>query len=212
MNALIAAAIHDAKNALHAVCAQLTRAAASAPSAELAEAQALAARVDAQLVELLAIYRASEGHLQLSIADRDLLDFIEELRIEPLNSGTVAVSYELAEAEQIGVWAFDAYLVKLVLLDALRNAVRHAHGQVVFDLTRCAEGGIEFRVRDDGPGFPSEVLAGANTAMGADSSGLGLLFARLIASRHATPDGRHGALELCNAGGAGGACLRLRLP
>lgn len=212
MNALIAAAIHDAKNALHAVCAQLTRAAAAAPSAELAEAQALAARVDAQLVELLAIYRASEGHLQLAIADHDLSDFIEELRIEPLGGDKVVPSFEMDEARRIGVWAFDAYLVKLVLLDALRNALRHACGRVVCDVRPGEKGGIEFRVRDDGPGYPSEVLAGADTAMEADSSGLGLLFARLIASRHATPDGRHGALELSNAGLDGGACLRLCLP
>lgn len=212
MNALIAAAIHDAKNALHAVCAQLTRAAAAAPSAELAEAQALAARVDAQLVELLAIYRASEGHLQLAIADHDLSDFIEELRIEPLGGDKVVPSFEMDEARRIGVWAFDAYLVKLVLLDALRNALRHACGRVVCDVRPGEKGGIEFRVRDDGPGYPAEVLAGADTAMEADSSGLGLLFARLIASRHATPDGRHGALELSNAGLDGGACLRLCLP
>jgi hypothetical protein len=49
--------------------------------------------------------------------------------------------------------------------------------------------------------------------MDSGSSGLGLRFARLIAQRHATPDGRHGRIELGNDSDAnGGAVFRLFLP
>jgi signal transduction histidine kinase len=96
----------------------------------------------------------------------------------------------------------------LVLLDALRNAVRYARESITIRL-EPVERSICFVVSDDGPGFPPEILAGANAAMTPGSTGLGLRFARLIASRHTTPDGRCGAVELRNNSGAE---FRLYLP
>lgn len=216
MNALIAAAIHDAKNGLHALNACLIKAQNQAPSPALDEARIIADQIGAQLVELLAVYRASEGNLRLAVDDRDLREFIEEVQLEPLLPltlrNTITVTYDLTEIDQISVWAFDAYQVKLVLLDALRNAVRHAKTQVRCSITRTSNGGLDFGVLDDGPGFPPEVLGGEDTSMTADSSGLGLLFARLIAAQHATPQGRHGTVAIDNQGINGGARLVLHLP
>jgi hypothetical protein len=65
-----------------------------------------------------------------------------------------------------------------------------------------AGGGIRFTVADDGPGYPDSVLAGEEAAMTESSSGLGLIFARLVAVHHATPAGKVGRVELANAGGA----------
>jgi signal transduction histidine kinase len=204
MDALVAAAIHDAKNALNALGAWLSEAKRQCPSPALVEAQAVAGRVSAQLVELLALYRASEGTLRLAVDDRVLEDFLAETLAELGRPAGDAVRLEcdLDAAADIGAWAFDAYQVKFVLLDALRNALRHAAGRVRFSLAREAGGGIRFSVQDDGPGYPETVLAGGRPEMGGDSSGLGLAFARLIAERHATPAGRRGRVELANDGGA----------
>lgn len=216
MNALIAAAIHDAKNGLHALNACLIDAQNQAPSPALGEARIIADQISAQLVELLAVYRASEGNLRLAVDDHDLREFFEEIQLEPLLPlalrNTVSLTYELTAIDEIGTWAFDAYQVKLVLLDALRNAVRHAKTQVRCGIARATGGGLDFSVVDDGPGFPPEVLGGEDTSMSADSSGLGLLFARLIAARHATPQGHHGTVTLDNQGINGGARLTLHLP
>lgn len=216
MNALIAAAIHDAKNGLHALNACLIDAQNKAPSPALGEARIIADQIGAQLVELLAVYRASEGNLRLAVDDHDLREFLEEIQLEPLLPlalrHAINVSWDLAAIDDIGAWAFDAYQVKLVVLDALRNAVRHAKTQVRCSVARATDGGLDFSVQDDGPGFPAEVLSGEDTSMSADSSGLGLLFARLIAARHITPNGQHGKVTLDNQGINGGARLTLHLP
>jgi len=203
MESLVAAAIHDAKNALNELNAWLAQARRECPSGSLTQAQAVADRVCAQLVELLTLYRADQGTLRLAVEDRYLADFLADVMQElaPPPPG-IAIESDFAAAERIGSWAFDAYQVKFVLHDALRNALRHASGRVRFTLAAQVEGGIRFSIIDDGPGFPAAVLAGAPTAMSETSSGLGLSFARLIAARHATPAGRHGRIELTNDGGA----------
>ncbi|MDO8933849.1 MAG: hypothetical protein Q7U97_15760, partial [Rhodocyclaceae bacterium] len=63
MDTLVAAAIHDAKNALNALNVWLETARREHPSTALEQAQATASRVSAQLVELLTLYRADQGTL-----------------------------------------------------------------------------------------------------------------------------------------------------
>lgn len=214
MEPLVANAIHDIKNSLHALNSRLGEAERNCPSPALHEARALSHHINGQLVQLLTLYREGEGSLRLSIDDRELFYFIEELRLEPTGSrdGVVRVDFDVQGADEIGMWAFDAYQVKLVLTDALRNAVRHAREQVTFSLRRGAAAGIEFIVCDDGPGYPDHILHNDETVMGAHGSGLGLRFARLIAARHRTPDGRCGEILIDNDGISGGGRLRLRLP
>lgn len=214
MDLLTANAIHDLKNSLHALNCWLGDAERSNPSPALHEARALAQHASLQLVQLLTLYRSSEDCLRLAIDDQYLPAFVEELRQEPVTrqQAELRIDYDVSHAETIGTWAFDAYQVKLVLTDALRNAARHARRQVSFALTRVPDGGIEFMICDDGPGYPTHILAGDEAVMGDNGSGLGLRFARLIASAHRTPDGRSGAVLLDNQAPDGGARLRLRLP
>ena len=214
MEPLVATSIHDIKNSLHALSSWLGEAERQTPSPALSEARSLANHINGQLVQLLALYRENEGSLRLSVDDRDLLSFLEELRLEPTgrHDGSIKVTYDLSSADALCTWAFYAYQVKLILADALRNAVRHARGDVRLSLSTPAEGGIEFQITDDGPGFSEALLSGEQSAMSTSGSGLGLRFARLIAARHRTPDGRSGELLLDNQGINGGARLRLRLP
>ncbi|OHC70724.1 MAG: hypothetical protein A3H93_05085 [Rhodocyclales bacterium RIFCSPLOWO2_02_FULL_63_24] len=204
MSPLIAGAIHDAKNGLNVLNTWLEEARRAAPSAAIDEARAVAARVSAQLVELLALYRAGEDTLRLAIEDHDLTDFCQEVTSEVIlpPGSALRIESDTDAAAAIGAWAFDAYQVKLVLQEALRNAVRHGAQHIRFAVAAQAGGGLRFTVSDDGPGFPQEVLDGEARAMDSDSSGIGLVFARLIANRHATPGGRHGRIELSNDGGA----------
>lgn len=204
MNTLIAGCIHDAKNGLNLLNTWLEEARRTAPSPALDEARAVAARIGAQLVELLALYRAGENSLRLAIEDHDLTDFcaevMEEIILPP--GGKQRIESDLGAAATLGAWAFDAYQVKMVLQEALRNALRHGRRRVRFAVAAQAGGGLRFTVGDDGRGFPQEVLNGEAGAMDGGGSGIGLVFARLIAERHATPDGRRGRVELANDGGA----------
>jgi signal transduction histidine kinase len=211
MDTLVAAAIHDAKNGLNALNTWLGEARQQAPSPALDAAMEVSTRISAQLVELLAMYRAGEGTLRLAVEDHHLMDFCAETVAEVMppagTSGRIDIA--LAPDHSPEVWAFDAYQVKLVLQDALRNALRHARTRVTLDAIAETGGGLRFCVSDDGPGFPAHVLAGESGAMDGSSSGLGLRFARLIATHHATPNGRHGRVELSNQDGA---CFKLFLP
>lgn len=204
MDSLIATAIHDAKNGLTALNTWLAEAQREHPSPAITEARAVAARVNAQLVELLALYREGEGSLRLAIDDHDLADFCADVLVDltlPTNS-SVRLETQFDAVAEIGAWAFDAYQVKLLLLDALRNGMRHARSRVTLSVAPAPGGGVRFEVADDGPGFPDSILAGGETTMDSHGSGLGLRFARLIAQRHATPDGKHGHVELTNRQGA----------
>lgn len=204
MSPLIVGAIHDAKNGLNLLNVWLEDAYRSSPSAALEEARAVAARISAQLVELLALYRAGENSLRLAIEDHDLTDFCQEVSAEIIlpPGGSARIETDLSVAATLGAWAFDAYQVKMVLQEALRNALRHGQQRIRFGLAAQTGGGLRFTVSDDGPGFPQEVLDGESRSMDSASSGIGLVFARLIAERHAIPDGRHGRIELSNDGGA----------
>lgn len=232
MDALVAAAIHDAKNELSALGVWLAEAQreflvqAHSPSAALTRATAIATTLSSQLVELLALYRAGEGSLRLSVEDHYLDDFLADLMSELEQSrpatqaageetaAEIAIARDFSATARISTWAFDAYLVKFALLDALRNALRSARQRVRFTLAANPAGGIRFDVEDDGEGYPEQVLHDTGGAeMSASSSGLGLTFARLIAARHATPAGRQGQLLLANDGlGGGGAHYALLLP
>lgn len=207
---LVAAAIHDAKNALLAIDAQLAEAERHPASADFARMRGAVDRVAGQLAELLTLYRAQRGQLLLAIDDHDLADFLADLVAElgPPPAG-IGIRLDRGPAATIGAWAFDAYLVKLALLDALRNALRHARTHVSLAFSRPAAGGICFTVADDGPGFPQAVLKGISMAASGTGTGLGLSFVRLIATQHATPDGRRGQVEFDNNPGAS---LRLFLP
>lgn len=225
MEILLAAAIHDAKNALNSLGVWLDKAQreCGGQSPALVQAKAVTATISGQLVELLALYRAGEGNLRMAVEDQYLEDFLTDLMTELSATRTTdrsegmeaqSIATDFAAAKKIGAWAFDAYLVKFVLLDGLRNALRHARQQIRFAVAAEPGGGIRFSIADDGDGYPDSILRAESTAkMSPDSSGLGLSFARVIAERHATPAGRRGRLELANDGlGKGGARLSLILP
>jgi signal transduction histidine kinase len=232
MDVLVAAAIHDAKNSLNALGVWLEEARrdyarhhTDARSPALERALAIAGHLSGDLVKLLALYRADTGSLRLTIEDHDLADFLEEAadefrRICPDERG-IEFEVQLDAARAVGEWAFDAYQVRFVLLDALRNAERHARTRIRMSAARGVAQEVVICIEDDGVGYSADWLSaqGATgavtdvtgrsspeTAMGSTGSGLGLGFARLIAQRHATPDGRTGRLELANEGlDAGGS-------
>lgn len=214
LDPLVAAAIHDAKNALQVLDTQLAeaqrRALGNEASADFAQARATTMRIAGQLAELLTLFRAQNGQLRLAIDDHDLGHFLDDVRDElgPLPAD-IALTIDAGPAATLGIWAFDAYLVKLALLDALRNAQRHARTRIALALSQPAGGGICFSVSDDGPGFPQEIIAGAAPAAGSSGTGLGLNFVRLIAARHVTPGGRQGRVTFENSPGA---TLRIFLP
>lgn len=249
MDSLLAMVMHDAKNALQAQAHWLRLAGQQAAgladesagggalAESLRQASVINSHLGQRLVELLTLYRAQQGQLHLTMEDHHVAEFMASVAQEYRQTLTpqeqrVQLEVDVREAGDLA-WAFDATVVRLVLVDALRNASRHAGSRIRLS-ARCRAGdGLLLSVEDDGPGYPATCLSGPGAAAAerpveagqrasggepgamADhlSTGLGLEFARLIAAHHRAMGGRSGRLELANSGyQAGGACWRLWLP
>ena len=249
MDSLLAMVMHDAKNALQAQAHWLRLAGqqAAALTGEAGVGEALAeslrqasvinSHLGQRLVELLTLYRAQQGQLHLTMEDHRIAEFMASVAQEYRQTLTpreqhVQLEVDVRDAGDLA-WAFDAAVVRLVLVDALRNASRHARGRMRLSAQYRAGEGLLLSVEDDGPGYPAACLSSPGTVAAAPlvaaghhvsggepsamadhlSTGLGLDFARLIAAHHRAMGGRGGRLELDNSGyQAGGACWRLWLP
>ena len=197
---LAAFTIHDVKNRL----AHLAHRADEKGDRETLHGTLEAA---ATLTRLLAFYKAEKGKLGVEIEARTPADLVEELAIEISKQSTLTISTDLSQAPTL--WFYDESLIRMVLLDALYNALRHARQEVRLAASLC-DGWLEFSVHDDGPGYPPALLA-QPTAMhplSREGTGLGLHLASQIAALHSNA-GLHGRLVLNNERGA---LFRLLLP
>jgi len=197
---LAALGIHDVKNRLAALA---VRADARGDGETLRDAMDAAA----SLSRLLAVYKDDQGRLAPAIDARVPADLLEELTAETARMTPLAIEAELAAAPGVGY--YDEGMLRMVLQNAVHNALRHARSRIVL-AARAGDGGLEFSVRDDGPGYPPEML-GAPLAMhpaSREGSGLGLYLAARVAALHAS-GARRGRVELANDGGA---VFRIFLP
>ena len=104
----------------------------------------------------------------------------------------------------------DEDAIERAVLNIVDNAARHANSHVDVEVSSGADRAVVL-VRDDGPGFPPELLGQAAGRFvrghngGPNSAGLGLAIVDAIAAAHG------GELEIEN-GPEGGAEVQLRLP
>jgi len=107
----------------------------------------------------------------------------------------------------------DEDAIERAVLNLVENAARHADGRVDVEVSSERDRAV-VTVRDDGPGFPPELLGraagrfvrGTNGGRGTENgAGLGLAIVDAIAAAHG------GELEIEN-GAEGGADVQLRLP
>ena len=107
----------------------------------------------------------------------------------------------------------DEDAIERAVLNLVENAARHADGHVDVEVSSERDRAV-VTVRDDGPGFPPELLGraagrfvrGTNGGRGTENgAGLGLAIVDAIAAAHG------GELEIEN-GAEGGADVQLRLP
>lgn len=196
---LAALTIHDVKNRLHGLAVQ----AETSGQPQLLQGALSAA---ASLTRLLVWYKAEKGALQPELEARVPEDLLRELAAEVGRQTTLTLSVDVSAAPTL--WYYDENLVRMVLLDALYNALRHARQEI--RLSAVERGGwLELTVQDDGPGFPVTLLgdAGSMCSFSREGTGLGLHLAARVAAMHANA-GVQGTIELNNAVGAV-FCMRL---
>lgn len=190
---LAAFTIHDAKNRLALVA---TRAEVSG------DAETLRGILEssASLTRLLTYYKAEKNSLGAEVDARVPADLVNELLLDISKQTTLTVKADLSAAPTL--WFYDENLVRMVLLNALYNALRFAQKNIVISVVD-RNGWLEFMVADDGAGFPPEQLVQRDNMrpVSRDGTGLGLYLARRVAALHSNA-GCTGRIELNNKGGA----------
>jgi signal transduction histidine kinase len=197
---IAALTIHDVKNKL----AQLAGRAERNGDTETVRGALEAAQT---LTQLLTFYKSEHGGLRLNVEAHAPADLVDELVREARGISQVAIEQDCSAAPSLAF--FDATLVRMVLNNALQNALRYARHGVRIGVTEQDDYFV-FTIRDDGDGYPDGVLAdlGASAVVSRSGTGLGLRLAGRIAQQHENA-GKRGAIELANDGGG---VFRLRLP
>lgn len=197
---LAALSIHDVKNRLAAMAA---RAETRGDSDTVRDALAAAS----ELSRLLACYKVDAGLLRPDIDARCAADLCDELVAEtrPLSAIEITQDTHLAPSS----WYYDESLIRMVLANAVHNAMRFARQHIHLS-ARQADNWLEFRVADDGPGYPAAMLSEPTPSapISAEGVGIGLYLAHQIAALHEN----HGICGRVTLENAPGAVFVLRLP
>lgn len=173
------------------------------------------ARIGQQLARLLGLYRIAQGHYQLDIAYHEAAELLQDvvLDIKPLLDEQRAAEMVVEGGEELYGF-FDREIVRGILLNAVHNALRFSAGKIRISVAG-EDGYLCFRVEDNGPGFPpqllGEVAAQTKLDLQGGGTGLGLYFSSITAALHHN-QGKMGMVRLQNGGALNGAVFALYLP
>ena len=201
-----AAMMHELKNNL----GQLTMTLDGMPMLGMPEydskldlARLICQRSVERLQQALLIYKADREALSPLIDAYSPLDMLRELGDNASSLARNRLTVETLVGEQLpDFWFFDRTLVEMAMLNAIHNALAYARTAIRIEAD-MQDGYLAFTVRDDSNGYPEQILAsgGESSVSGSKGTGLGLRFARLIASVHENR-GRIGTLRLYNDAGS----------
>jgi len=225
LSLFLASTAHDMKNSISVLSGTLERLLADAsPQTEKAYPQMAqmlyqTRRLNDNLMQLLALYKqvGKPGYPfdMQPIEAGQLVEQVVALGRVLLESRGITLELEV-DPELVA--HVDEDLIVGVVSHAVNNAVHYTRDRIRL-VVQGGEEGIEFRVEDNGDGFPPALLA-AGAVAGKDtggidfltnSAGLGLYFAGEVARMH-RHRGRAGAVRLENGGPLGGGCFILTLP
>jgi signal transduction histidine kinase len=203
MNDLFAAVVHDVKNQLAELSLRLGQRGDAQKEMEIAIS---AAR---RLSEMLLVYRQENEMLSVNSDTVNAADFLAMLAAE-YRELFPKLLIEINDKNSPDISFFDDALVRLALANAIHNACRIAHARVLLTAFEQDQM-LVLEVRDDGPGYPNNMLAediSTPLPVSGRGTGLGLYLARKIAELHHL-ENRHGYVKLANDGGA---VFRMMLP
>lgn len=196
---LVALTIHDVKNRLTLLAAHAEHQADKPMLHGLLETACT-------LTDLLAFYKAEQGLLDAQINACVPSDLVSDLAQEFSQQTQLTLRTDTAQAPLLAF--YDPNLIRMVLLNPLYNAVRHARSTITLSV-HAEPGWLMFTVADDGEGFPPEMLEPDHlTQHPTDGTGLGLVLAKKVAELHRHA-GNSGSIRLSNQDGA---VFQLRLP
>lgn len=218
-SSVLASAVHDMKNSLCMLIQSIDTLSASQTDPEqgkeLASIHYEASRLNTNLLQMLSLYRVEKNQLPLFVEEHHVYDLIEELvEKNHFYAESKNITVEVAVEEDLE-WFVDANLVGNLLNDVFVNAMRYTKDKIRFE-AGIVDGQLHIDIMDNGNGYPQHMLNSTQLPMqdldlGNNRTGLGLFFARVIASAHTNKD-RYGEIKLANNGQLGGSVFTLVLP
>ncbi len=220
---LMASSIHDMKNSVNVQVNALEIIALQAQAngdvesfKSLVGVIGQAHRMNANLIQLLSLYKFGKSIYPLDIAEQSVAEVIDETLLQTRSILDFKGISVVVACDPDCYWYFDRDLVTGVLLNALNNAFGYTKDKirVVADVVA---GMLTLRVEDNGAGYPVNMLQcdglhhhkSVNFLSG--STGLGFYFSSQVAAKHKNK-GQCGSLIIENGGAYGGGCFVVNLP
>ena len=217
----LASSVHDMKNSISVLIGSLQEMMSTASPETSKNYQKMAhmlyetQRINGNLIQLLTLYKFGNNLYPFTPDTVEIDEFAAEAQSHVgilLNSKHIVFEIDSAP----GLYGeFDQELVAGVIVHALNNAAHYTKDRIRLVILE-ADGGLEFRVEDNGSGYPQRMIdegvaamSGINYSTG--STGLGLYFSAAVALMHRNGE-RRGSVRLENGGAWGGGCFVLRLP
>jgi two-component system, OmpR family, sensor histidine kinase SenX3 len=222
----LASTAHDMKNSVSVLSGTLESLLANAsPQTESAYPQMAhmlyqTRRLNDNLIQLLALYKqVGKPGYPFNIEALDIGSLVEQvLAASRVLLKSKGIRLE-ADYDPDQIWHYDEDLIIGVLGHAFNNATHYTRDRIRLAI-QVVDGYLEFRIEDNGSGYPAAMLEAGMSAMNGasagvnfltNSTGLGLYFSSEVAKMHRHRD-RRGSLRLENGGAYGGGCFILRLP
>ncbi|MEO6773634.1 MAG: hybrid sensor histidine kinase/response regulator [Kofleriaceae bacterium] len=194
---LVAFLVHDLKNPVNAIDLHAEIILRDGDGSDRSKRAAQKIRDEGRslirmITTLLDIAKADEGRL-VPVRRRIALEPIVSAVIAELEVLAHATGIQLVARLEAPVVSADPELLRRILENLVENAIRHGpEGSDVVISSREADGGIELRVQDGGPGVPAaqrELIFERFVQHGSDHAtrtnrGLGLAFCKLAVAAH----------------------------
>ena len=220
-SSVLAAAVHDMKNSLCLLIQSIEQLSETIDksdpqaNAQVASVHYEATRLNTSLVQLLSLYRTQLDTLPVTVDKCFIADLLEDvLGAVRLYKQHKNVCVNVQCDENLS-WYLDSELVYMLINDAIMNALRY--GKQYIQVSAFIDSDeLVVKVEDDGDGYPPSMLEQSQTEMAEFTlsqgrTGLGIFFARLIASAHKRGQ-KQGRIILSNGGLYSGSVFEVKIP
>lgn len=218
---VLASSVHDMKNSIGMLVASLESFIEDCPPANEKQAKHFntlhyeASRINAELVQLLTIYRMQNGHLPLRVDQHYVIDVLEDQLARNHSLLDSRNIHPRLECDDNLEWTFDADLIGSVVQNVIVNCSRYTRNELLVS-AKVENDFLRIFVADDGTGYPPSMLEAPTSSVSGSgvnegSTHLGLYFAEEIARLHKQKN-RVGYIRLENGAPLGGGCFNLMLP
>ena len=186
-NQMLALLVHDIKNQLGVLEAELSLLEAEPQQDRAHRAHQHCAQLRQRLIAYLLLYSGSENRMTASASDESPLEFLNSLLNVSSRPDGAPLRVDQVDAAP-PFWYFDPRLIRIAMEAALHNAWRFARTDVALGARQSGDF-LVLSIDDDGPGL------GAEDPSAESSTGLGMELCAAVAKAHNTA-AHEGRVEL----------------